>query len=204
MQLHYAKPLARLIGEFEKLPGVGPKSAQRLAFHVLRLTDEEAQSLSRAIAEVKASIHYCRICANFTDQDICDICADNRRDRSLLCVIAEPRDLIAMEKTGEYRGYYHVLQGVISPMDGVGPDRLRIKELEARLRDGAVAEVIIATNPTVEGETTAMYLAHNVIRPLAPAIKVTRIANGVPIGGDLDYADQATLISALEWRRVIE
>ncbi len=201
MSLHYAKPLARLVSEFEKLPGVGPKSAQRLAFYVMRVSADEAQALADAIVDVRANIKFCSICANYTDQDICSICADTRRDQASMCVIAEPRDLIAMEKTNEFRGLYHVLQGVISPMEGIGPDKLRIRELQDRLAGGTVREVILATNPTVEGDTTAMYLARNVIKPLDPTIKITRIAHGMPIGGDLDYADQATLISALEWRR---
>jgi recombination protein RecR len=201
MAVHYAKPIARLVSEFEKLPGVGPKSAQRLAFHVLRIPDEEAQSLARAISEIKASIRYCDVCGNFTDRPICEICEDTRRDHTTICVISEPRDLIAMEKTNEFRGVYHVLQGVISPMDGVGPDRLRIKQLLDRLQTESVTEVILATNPTVEGDATAMYIADNVIRPLNKGIRVTKIAHGMPIGGDIDYADQATLISALEWRR---
>jgi recombination protein RecR len=201
MAVHYARPLARLISEFEKLPGVGPKSAQRLAFHVLRIPDDEAQSLAKAISEVKASIRYCEVCGNFTDQATCDICADSRRDHTTICVVSEPRDLIAMEKTNEYRGVYHVLQGVISPMDGIGPDRLRIKQLHDRLATDDVNEVILATNPTVEGDATAMYITDNVIRPLGKDIRVTKIAHGMPIGGDIDYADQATLISALEWRR---
>jgi len=201
MPVYYAKPLARLVSEFEKLPGVGPKSAQRLAFHVLRIPDEEAQSLARAISEIKASIRYCEVCANFTDRPICDICDDPRRDSSTICVVSEARDLIAMEKTNEYLGVYHVLQGVISPMDGIGPDRLRIKQLLERLVNGEVKEVILATNPTVEGDATAMYITDNIIRPLAKNIRVTKIAHGMPIGGDIDYADQATLISALEWRR---
>jgi recombination protein RecR len=201
MPTYYARPLARLVSEFEKLPGVGPKSAQRLAFHVLRIPDEEAQSLARAISEIQSSIRYCDVCANFTDVAICDICSDTRRDTSTICVVSEPRDLIAMEKTNEYRGVYHVLQGVISPMDGIGPDRLRIKQLLERVKDGTVTEVILATNPTVEGDATAMYITDNVIRPLGRPIRITKIAHGMPIGGDIDYADQATLISALEWRR---
>ncbi len=201
MSVHYAKPLARLVSEFEKLPGVGPKSAQRLAFHVLRVPEEEARSLASAITDVKEHIRFCTICGNFTDAEICDICADPRRDESLMCVVAEPRDLIAMEKTNEFRGKYHVLHGVISPLEGIGPDKLRIRELIARLSGGSVKEVILATNPTVEGDTTAMYLAQTVIKPIDSKIKVTRIAHGMPAGGDLDYADQATLISALEYRR---
>jgi recombination protein RecR len=203
MPVHYAKPLARLVGEFEKLPGIGPKSAQRLAFHVLRSSEDDAKNLASAIAEIKSAIRFCAICANFTDADVCDICSDPRRDDSVLCVVAEPRDLIAMEKTNEFRGRYHVLLGVINAIEGIGPDKLRIRELAARLADGAVKEVILATNPTVEGDTTAMYIAHNVIKPANPSIRVTRIAHGMPVGGDLDYADQATLISALEWRREI-
>ena len=203
MSTHYAKPLARLVGEFEKLPGIGPKSAQRLAFHVLRAPEDEAEALAAAIRDVRSTIRYCRICGNFTDQEICSLCADSRRDHSTLCVVAEPRDLIAMEKTNEFRGLYHVLMGVISPMEGIGPDRLRIAELQSRLAAGQVREVILATNPTVEGDTTAMYLARNIIRPTDPAIRITRLAHGMPVGGDMDYADQATLISALEWRREI-
>ena len=196
--LHYAKPLARLVGELEKLPGIGPKSAQRMAFHLLRIPKEEARSLADAILEVKDKIHFCQECYNFTDQELCDVCRDTKRDRSMVCVVAEPRDVIAMEKTNEYRGLYHVLQGVISPQDGIGPDMLKIKELMPRLSRNDVQEVILATNPTIEGETTALWLARQ-LKPLG--FKVTRIAHGLPAGGDLDYADQATLISALNWRR---
>ncbi len=203
MSAHYAKPLARLVSEFEKLPGIGPKSAQRLAYHVLRIPEEEGRSLAGAIVDIKRQIRFCTICGNFTDTDICEICADPRRDESLLCIVAEPRDLIAMEKTNEFRGKYHVLHGVINPLEGIGPDKLRIRELTARLAGGGIKEVILATNPTVEGDTTAMYLAQSVIKALGQDIRVTRIAHGMPSGGDLDYADQATLISALEWRREI-
>lgn len=198
MTTHYAKPLAKLVGELEKLPGIGPKSAQRLAFYILRLSSEEAGKLAEAITEVKDKIGYCSVCYNFTDQDVCELCSDTRRDQSIVCVVAEPRDLIAMEKTNEYHGLYHVLQGVISPMDGIGPDQLRVRELLTRLQGGQVTEIILATNPTVEGETTAMYLT-GLLKPLG--LKVTRIAHGLPVGGDMDYADQATLIQALEWRR---
>jgi recombination protein RecR len=204
MALTYARPLARLVSELEKLPGVGPKSAQRLAMYVLRISDDEASSLADAILTVKRTIHACRVCGNYTDMDVCDICTNPRRDPTVLCVVADPKDLIAMEKTNEFRGLYHVLQGVISPMDGIGPEKLRIKELEARLRDGDVHELIIATNPTVEGDATAAYIAQHVARGAAPDVKVTRLAHGMPIGGDLDYTDQATLISALEWRREIK
>ena len=196
--VQYARPLARLVGEFEKLPGIGPKSAQRLAFYILRLSDEEAHALTEAITEVKARIGYCRICYNFTDQEVCDICRDPRRDSSLLCVVSDPRDLIAMEKTGEFKGLFHVLGGVLAPMEGIGPDQLKIRELLARLQENKVQEVVIATNPTVEGDATAMYLATHLKNLGVP---VTRIAHGVPVGGDLDYADQATLIQAFEGRR---
>lgn len=196
--MHYAKPLAKLVGELEKLPGIGPKSAQRLAFHILRAPEEEARVLADAITDVKQHISLCSVCYNFTDQKICDICRDAKRDRSVICVVAEPRDLVAMEKTNEFRGLYHVLGGVISPMDGVGPDMLKIRELTARVTADGVKEVILATNPTIEGDTTAMYIA-GLLKPFG--VKVTRIAHGMPVGGDLDYADQATLIQALEWRR---
>lgn len=196
-RVHYAKPLARLVAEFEKLPGIGPKSAQRLAFHVLRISEEDAHALAEAVVNVKDQIKLCPVCYNFTDQERCEICSDARRDRSLLCVVAEPRDVVAMEKTSEFRGLYHVLGGVISPMDGVNPDDLRIRELLARVSEG-VAEVILATNPTIEGDTTAMYIA-GLLKPLG--IKATRIAHGMPVGSDMDYADQATLIQALQWRR---
>ena len=196
--MYYAKPLAKLVGELERLPGIGPKSAQRLAFHILRSPEEETQRLAEAITDVKSQIKLCSVCFNFTDKEICDICSDPKRDRSFLCVVAEPRDLVAMEKTNEFRGLYHVLGGVISPMDGIGPEELKIRELTARLDKDNVKEIILATNPTIEGDTTAMYLA-KLIKPLG--VKVTRIAHGMPVGGDLDYADQATLIQALEWRR---
>jgi len=195
--MHYAKPLARLVGELEKLPGIGPKSAQRLAFYVLRIPTDEARQLAEAIIEVKERIGTCSVCFNFTDQKVCDVCRNDRRDPSVLCVVAEPRDLLAMERTNEFPGRYHVLGGVISPMEGIGPEMLRVRELIERLQSG-VKEVILATNPTVEGDTTAMYLAR-LIKPFG--VRVTKIAFGLPVGGDLDYADQATLIQALEGRR---
>mgnify|MGYP001096637782 CR=1 FL=1 len=198
--MHYAKPLAKLVSEFEKLPGIGPKSAQRLAFHVLRASEEEAQALAEAVINVKRLIKLCPVCFNFTDQERCEICTDTRRDKSIICVVAEPRDVVAMEKTNEFRGLYHVLGGVISPMDGIGPEMLRIRELLSRVSNGEVVEVILATNPTIEGDTTAMYIA-SLIKPLG--VKTTRIAHGMPVGGDMDYADQATLIQALQWRREI-
>ena len=196
--ISYAKPLARLIGEFEKLPGVGPKSAQRLAFYVMRLSKEEAGALADAIVEVKNKIGYCRSCFNFTDQELCALCRDPRRSDKTICVVADPRDLIAMEKTGEFKGRFHVLGGVLAPMEGIGPDQLRIRELLARVGAFDVEEIVLATNPTVEGDATAIYLSR-LLKPLVP--RVTRIAHGVPVGGDLDYADQATLIQALEGRR---
>lgn len=197
MAITYPKPLARLVGELEKLPGIGPKSAQRLAFHLMRQPDEERQNLSSAMLDV-TQVRFCSICFNYSEGEICDICASPRRDHALLCVVAEPRDLIAMEKTDEFKGVYHVLHGVISPLEGVGPDRLKLKELEQRVADGEFKEIVIATNPTVEGDTTSMYVAAR-LKPFG--VRVTRIAHGMPVGGDLDYADQATLIQALEYRR---
>ncbi len=196
--MEYAKPLARLIGEFEKLPGVGPKSAQRLAFYVLRIPEDEARQLADAITDVKQRIGFCKLCFNFTDQDLCSICRDPRRDPSVVCIVAEPKELVALDKTNEFKGLYHVLHGVISPMEGIGPEMLRIRELLGRVREGNIKEAILATNPTVEGEATAIYLSQ-LLKPLG--VKVSRIAHGLPMGGDMDYADQATLIQALEWRR---
>ncbi|HET6386626.1 MAG TPA: recombination mediator RecR [Armatimonadota bacterium] len=198
--MYYARPLGRLVGELEKLPGVGPKTAQRLAFHILSIPAEEARLLAEAITEVKDKIRFCDRCHNFTDQALCEICRDTRRSPDLICVVAEPRDVIAMEKTNEFKGLYHVLQGVISPMDGITPDDLTIRHLLQRIQEHRPQEIILATNPTVEGETTAMYLS-GILKPLG--VKVTRIAHGLPVGGDLDYADQATLIKALEWRREV-
>lgn len=197
--LHYAKPLARLVAELERLPGIGPKSAQRMAFYILRQPQEEAQQLADAILSVKESIRLCKECANFTDQELCEVCRDPKRDHTLMCVVAETRDLIAMEKTNEYRGLYHVLQGLLSPMEGITPELLKIRELFPRVANG-VKEVILALNPTTEGQTTTHYLAQK-LKPLD--VKVTQIAHGLPAGGELDYADQATLISALQWRREI-
>ena len=196
--MEYAKPLAKLVGEFEKLPGIGPKSAQRLAFHVLRMSEDNAQALAAAVIDVKEQIRLCPVCYNYTDQDRCAICSDAKRDGSLLCVVAEPRDVVAMEKTHEFRGVYHVLGGVISPMDGIGPEMLKIRELVNRVSEDGIKEVVLATNPTIEGDTTSMYIA-GLLKPLG--VLVTRIAHGMPVGGDMDYADQATLIQALQWRR---
>jgi recombination protein RecR len=195
---YYAEPIARLLAELEKLPGIGPKSAQRLAFHILKGDDDTAARLSDAIVEVKRQIHFCSRCFNFASEELCEYCADPSRDLASICVVEEPRDVVAIERTGEYRGLYHVLQGAMSPIDGVGPEQLRARELISRLEDGTVTEVVIATNPNVEGETTAIYLAR-LIKPLG--IKVTRIASGLPVGGDLEYADEVTLGRALEARR---
>jgi recombination protein RecR len=195
---YYAEPIARLLEELERLPGVGPKSAQRLAFHILKGDDAAAQRLAEALLEVKRQIHFCSRCFNFASEDLCEYCADTSRDAAMLCVVEEPRDVVAVERTGEFRGLYHVLQGAISPIDGIGPDQLRARELIDRLADETVTEVIIATNPNVEGETTALYLSR-LIKPLG--IKVTRIASGLPVGGDLEFADEVTLGRALEARR---
>jgi recombination protein RecR len=196
---YYAEPIALLLEELERLPGIGPKSAQRLAYHILKGDDATAQRLADAIVEVKRSIHFCRQCFNFASDDLCEYCADPRRDASIICVVEEPRDVVAVERTGEFGGWYHVLQGAISPMEGIGPEQLRVHELIDRLADGTtVKEVVIATNPNVEGETTALYLAR-LIKPLG--VKVTRIASGLPVGGDLEYADEVTLGRALEARR---
>ena len=196
--MHYAKPLAKLVSEFEKLPGIGPKTAQRLAFHVLRMSETEAGEFAQAVLDVKSTIRQCNTCYNYTDQETCEVCGNPKRDRSIICVVSEPRDIVSMEKTNEYKGLYHVLGGVISPMDGIGPDKLRIRELLARISEGEIKEVILATNPTIEGDATAMYIA-GFLKELG--IKTTRIAHGMPVGADMDYADQATLIQALQWRR---
>lgn len=194
----YPKPLAKLIGELSKLPGIGYKTAQRLAFHILSLEDSEAQSLADAITEAKRDMKYCSVCGNLTDQDPCIICSDASRREDIICVVESPRDVAAMERIKEFDGLYHVLHGVISPMDGVGPEDINLKSLITRLQNGDVKELIIATNPNIEGEATAMYIAR-LIKPAG--IKVTRIAHGLPVGGDLEYADEVTLLKAVEGRR---
>lgn len=194
----FARPLAELIAELEKLPGVGPKSAQRLAFHLLRVPEHEAKSLAAAITNAKQRLRFCARCQNVSEQELCEVCRDGRRDRSQVCVVAEPRDIAAIERIHEYRGQYHVLHGLLSPMDGVGPEQLRVRELLSRLGEGELEEIILATNPTIEGDATALYLA-KLIKPIG--IRVTRLAHGMPVGGELDYADSATLLSALEYRR---
>ncbi|MBE0417148.1 MAG: recombination protein RecR [Coriobacteriia bacterium] len=194
----YAPPIARLLEELERLPGIGPKSAQRIAYFILRSDEEVVGRLAAALLEVKSAIHFCPRCFNFAEAELCEVCADPERDTTLLCVVEEPRDVVAIERTGEFRGLYHVLGGVISPIDGIGPEQLRVRELLDRVSDGTVTEVVVATNTTVEGETTALYLAR-MLKPLG--MRVTRIASGLPVGGDLEYADEVTLGRALEARR---
>ena len=190
--------LELLSEQFARLPGIGSKTAQRLAFQVLSMPQEQAQEFADAILDAKRSIHTCPVCQNLTDEEMCPICADETRDHSTICVVAEPRDVIAMERSREYTGVYHVLHGVISPLNHVGPDDIRIRELLARLQDGSVQEVIMATNPDTEGEATAMYLSR-LLRPIG--VKVTRLAYGIPVGSQLEYADEVTLLRALEGRR---
>jgi recombination protein RecR len=197
----YAGPVQDLIDELGRLPGVGPKSAQRIAFHLLKLPRDDALRLAGAIVEVKEKVAFCARCFNVAEGDECGICADPRRDPTVVCVVEEPRDIVAVEKTGEFHGRYHVLQGAISPIEGIGPDQLRVKELLARLEHEEVAEVILCTNPNIEGEATAMYLGR-LLGPLG--VRVTRIASGLPVGGDLEYADELTLGRALEGRRDVE
>ena len=195
----YPRPLNKLINELSKLPGIGGKTAQRLAFHILSLTDSEAEELAQAIVSAKKSMHYCSVCGNLTDQDPCRICSDAERDRTVICVVETPQDVMAMERIKEYNGMYHVLHGAISPVEGIGPADINLKSLITRLQgDDSVQEIIIATNPNIEGEATAMYI-NRLIKP--SGIKVTRIAHGIPVGGDLEYADEVTLLKAIEGRR---
>ena len=197
----YAGPVQTLIDELGRLPGVGPKSAQRIAFYLLKLPKEDAVRLASAIVEAKDRVSFCRRCFNVTEGEECGICRDERRDPHVVCVVEEPRDVVAVEKTREFRGRYHVLQGAISPLDGIGPDQLRVKELLRRIEPEGITEVILCTNPNIEGEATAMYLAR-LLKPLG--IRTTRIASGLPVGGDLEYADELTLGRALEGRRDLE
>jgi len=202
----YAGPVQDLIDELGRLPGIGPKSAQRIAFHLLKLSRVDATRLANAIVEAKDKVTFCSRCFNIAEgvgdgDALCGICSDDRRDATLLCVVEEPRDIVAVEKTGEFRGRYHVLQGAISPIEGVGPDQLRVKELLTRLDDEGVQEVILCTNPNIEGEATALYLAR-LLKPIG--LRVTRIASGLPVGGDLEYADELTLGRALEGRRDVD
>jgi recombination protein RecR len=197
----YEGAVQSLIDELGRLPGVGPKSAQRIAFHLLRVAPEDARRLAQSILDAKERVTWCRRCFNISEGELCAFCRDERRDATLLCIVEEPRDIVAIERTAEFRGRYHVLQGAISPIEGIGPDQLRIKELLARLNEEGVQEVILATNPNIEGEATAMYLAR-LLKPLD--IRVTRIASGLPVGGDLEYADEVTLGRALEGRREVD
>jgi len=196
----YPKSLGKLINELSKLPGIGDKTAQRLAFHVLSLSEKEAEALADAVVEAKHTLKYCSCCGNFTDKDPCDICSDDDRRKDVICVVESPKDVIAIERIGEFEGKYHVLHGVISAMEGIGPEDINIKSLIKRLQNSEVQELIIATNPNIEGEATATYLAR-LIKP--SGIKVTRIANGIPVGGDLEFTDKVTLLKAIEGRREI-
>ena len=194
----FIEPIGKLINEFSKLPGVGKKTAQRYAYKIIGMTDAEARSFADSIINCKRKVRYCRICGNFTEEEVCDIC--KKRDKSSICVVKEPKDVIAMEKLHEFDGVYHVLHGVISPMDGIGPNDIHIKELLSRVNEGGVTEVIMATNPDVEGEATAMYIA-KLLKPLG--VKVTRLAHGIPIGSELEYTDEVTLSRALSERKQI-
>jgi recombination protein RecR len=197
----YEGAVQNLIDELGRLPGVGPKSAQRIAFHLLRVAPEDARRLAQSILDAKERVTWCRRCFNISEGELCAFCRDERRDATLLCIVEEPRDIVAIERTAEFRGRYHVLQGAISPIEGIGPDQLRIKELLTRINEEGVQEVILATNPNIEGEATAMYLAR-LLKPIG--IRVTRIASGLPVGGDLEYADEVTLGRALEGRREVD
>lgn len=194
----YIEPIGRLINEFSKLPGVGAKTAQRYAYKIINMTDEEAKNFADSIVNAKKNVHYCKVCGNFSEGDLCEICKNRPHD--VICVVKEPKDVIAIEKLNEFDGVYHVLHGTISPLDGIGPDNINIKELLRRIADGGVKEIIMATNPDVEGEATALYIS-NLIKPLG--IKVTRLAHGIPIGTDLEYADEVSLARAFVERKTI-
>lgn len=198
--MQYIAPLTKLIEHFRSLPGIGAKTASRLAYHILDMEDAKAKALAKAIVDAKEKISYCSICFNLTDSDPCYVCESRQRDKSVICVVEQPRDVAAMERMRDFKGLYHVLHGVLSPLEGIGPDEIKIRELVARLYSGEVKEIIVATNPNVEGEATAMYIA-KLLKPIG--VKVTRIAHGLPIGGDLEYADEVTLSKALENRREI-
>ncbi|EJT8159523.1 recombination protein RecR [Listeria monocytogenes] len=198
--MHYPEPITKLIDSFMKLPGIGPKSAARLAFYVLDMKEDDVLDFAKALVDAKRNLSFCSVCGHITDKDPCYICADTSRDRSIICVVQESKDVIAMEKMRDFHGLYHVLHGTISPMDGIGPEDINIPDLLKRLQDDTIEEVILATNPNVEGEATAMYIS----RLLKPSgIKVTRIAHGLPVGGDLEYADEVTLSKAMEGRREV-
>ena len=196
--MHYPEPISRLIDSFMKLPGIGPKTAARLAFFVLTMKEDTVSTFAKALIDAKRNLMYCSTCGRITDVDPCHICSDKQRDMSMICVVQDPKDVIAMEKMRDYNGHYHVLHGAISPMDGVGPEDINISTLLTRLHDERVQELILATNPTIEGEATAMYISR-LVKP--SGIKTTRIAHGLPVGGDLEYADEVTLSKALEGRR---
>ncbi|HHV72510.1 MAG TPA: recombination protein RecR [Clostridia bacterium] len=198
--MYYAEPVAKLINELTKLPGIGPKTAQRLAFHLLRASKEEVTKLASALLEAKDKVTYCSICYNLTDTDPCRICSNPGRDQSTICVVGDPKSVVAMERTKEFSGVYHVLHGNLSPIEGIGPDQIKVKELLKRIQENEITELILATDPNVEGEATAMYIA-KLVKPLG--VKVSRIAHGVPVGGDLEYADEVTLAKALINRREI-
>ncbi len=195
--MHYPEPISKLIDSFMKLPGIGPKTAQRLAFYVLNMKEDDVVNFSRSLMEVKRDLQFCEICGHITDIDPCYICSDKNRDRSVICVVQDTKDVIAMEKMREYKGLYHVLHGAISPMDGIGPEDINVASLIERLKDDEVKEIILATNPNIEGESTAMYISR-LVKPIG--IKSTRLASGLPVGGDLEYADEVTLSKAIEYR----
>lgn len=195
--MHYPEPISKLIDSFMKLPGIGPKTAQRLAFYVLNMNEEDVVDFSRSLMKVKRELQFCSVCGHITDVDPCYICTDKSRDRSIICVVQDTKDVIAMEKMREYQGMYHVLHGAISPMDGIGPEDINIPALLERLKDENVKELILATNPNIEGESTAMYISR-LVKPIG--LKTTRLAHGLPVGGDLEYADEVTLSKAIEYR----
>lgn len=199
--MYYPEPIARLIESFSRLPGIGPKTAARLAFYVLRMKEDDVIDFAKALVSVKRNLHYCSVCCNITDIDPCRICQDKSRDPSVICVVQESKDVVAIERMKDFNGGYHVLQGAISPIEGIGPDQIRVAELLTRLGDDQVQELILATNPNIEGEATAMYLSR-LVKPFG--IRVTRIAHGLPVGGDLEYADEVTLSKALEGRRELK
>ncbi|WP_031546735.1 recombination mediator RecR [Salinicoccus luteus] len=195
--MHYPEPISKLIDSFMKLPGIGPKTAQRLAFYVLNMKEDDVVNFSRSLMEVKRDLQFCSVCGHITDIDPCYICQDKNRDRSIVCVVQDTKDVIAMEKMREYKGLYHVLHGAISPMDGIGPEDINVATLIERLKDDQIEEIILATNPNIEGESTAMYISR-LVKPIG--VKITRLAHGLPVGGDLEYADEVTLSKAIEYR----
>ena len=199
--MQYTKPLARLIEYFQKLPSIGAKSAQRMAFHILKMSNEDVEKFAQALIDAKQTIKYCEVCFNISADNPCEICSNPKRDKTTICVVSEAKDLIAIEKTNEYKGVYHVLQGMISPLDGIGPEELKLKELVNRVAKDGVKEVILALNPSVEGEATSMYIAR-ILKPFN--VKISRIAFGLPIGGELEYVDELTLTRALEGRREVD